>query len=222
MKEAQAESKEPDPALAQEVLSVLRQTYPDADCALDYHNPYELLVATILSAQCTDRRVNQVTPRLFTVYPDPHALAQADPAELEELIRTAGFFRTKARNLTAAAAVLVKEFGGAVPPTLEDLLSLPGVGRKTANVILGNAFKIPAMVVDTHVKRVAYRFGWTRNTDPKKIEVDLCRLIPEEQWTQTGHLLIYHGRAICKAPVPLCSVCPVLRLCSRAGVKKSR
>jgi endonuclease III len=222
MKEAQAESRQPDPALVQDVFSVLRQTYPDADCALDHRNPYELLVATVLSAQCTDRRVNQVTPRLFTVYPNPHALAQADPVELEELIRTTGFFRTKARNLTAAAAVLVKEFGGAVPPALEDLLSLPGVGRKTANVILGNAFGIPGMVVDTHVKRVAYRLGWTRSTDPKKIEGELCRLIPEEQWTQTGHLLIHHGRAICKAPVPICSVCPVLRFCSRTGVKKSR
>ncbi len=204
------------------VLEVLERTYPDAHCALSFSNPLELLVATILSAQCTDVRVNLVTKSLFRKYPDAAAYAGADPSELEEDIRSTGFFRNKARNLIACGAVLVERHAGEVPRTLAELTALPGVGRKTANVVLGNIFGIPGMVVDTHVKRVAGRLGWTRQRDPEKIEQDLCRLLPEEKWTQTSHILIFHGRQICKAPTPLCSVCPVLANCPRVGVTRSR
>ena len=207
---------------AAEVLAILAKTYPDAACALTYDNPWELLVATILSAQCTDVRVNMVTPALFRHYPTPAALAQADPETLEEMIRSTGFFRNKAKNLLGCAAALVAKHGGRVPETLAELIALPGVGRKTANVVLGNAFSTPGMVVDTHVKRLAFRLGWTRQSDPVKIEQDLCALLPAQEWTQAGHLLIHHGRALCKAPTPLCSQCPVFDLCPRTGVTRSR
>jgi endonuclease-3 len=204
------------------VLARLVAAHPDAAIALRFSSPLELLVATILSAQCTDVRVNQVTPALFRKYPDAHAYAAADPAELEADIRSTGFYRAKARSLIGCAAVLAERHGGEVPRTMSELTALPGVGRKTANVVLGNAFGTPGMVVDTHVKRVAFRLGWTRQVDPAKIEADLCQLLPEEQWTQASHLLIFHGRRICKAPTPLCSVCPVLDLCPRRGVKRSK
>jgi endonuclease III len=207
---------------AAQVLAILTRTYPAAECALHFTSPWELLVATILSAQCTDVRVNMVTPELFRRYPTPAALAAAELSELEELIRSTGFFRNKAKSLLGCAAILVAQHGGEVPASLEALTALPGVGRKTANVVLGNAFGIPGMVVDTHVKRLAYRLGWTEQSDPEKIERDLCTLLPEAEWTQAGHLLIHHGRALCKAPTPLCSQCPVLELCPRQGVKRSR
>ncbi len=210
---------------AAQVLAILARTYPAAECALNFNNPWELLVATILSAQCTDVRVNMVTPELFRRYPAPAALAAAEPAELEELeelIRSTGFFRNKAKSLLGCAAALVARHGGEVPAGLAALTALPGVGRKTANVVLGNAFGIPGMVVDTHVKRLAYRLGWTEQSDPEKIEKDLCALLPKEEWTQAGHLLIHHGRALCKAPTPLCSQCPLLELCPRQGVTRSR
>lgn len=203
------------------LLERLEGLYPDAHCALLYGNPLELLVATILSAQCTDVRVNQVTPLLFLRYPDAHTLAAADPAELEELIRSTGFFRNKAKNIIACARALVLHHDGEVPRRMEELVALPGVGRKTANVVLGNIFALPAMVVDTHVKRLAGRFGWTRESDPVRIERDLCRLLPEDRWTQTGHVLILHGRALCKAPIPHCTLCPVLDLCPRHGITRS-
>jgi endonuclease-3 len=201
---------------------VLERTYPRAGCALHFLTPWELLVATILSAQCTDVRVNQVTRTLFRRYPDPQTLAGADPEELEAVIRSTGFFRSKAKHLIGCAAAVVADHGGEVPRRLEALTALPGVGRKTANVVLGNAFGIPGMVVDTHVKRIAFRLGWTRNTDPEKIEADLCRLLPEPKWTAISHLLIHHGRAQCKAPTPCCSTCPLLALCPRNGVVRSR
>ena len=207
---------------AAEVLAILTQTYPNAACALTYSDPWELLVATILSAQCTDVRVNMVTPELFRRYPTPAALALAEPETLEELIRSTGFFRNKARNLLGCAAVLVAKHDGKVPENLAELTALPGVGRKTANVVLGNAFATPGMVVDTHVKRLAFRLGWTSQSDPVKIEQDLCALLPQQEWTQAGHLLIHHGRALCKAPTPLCSQCPVFELCPRHGVTRSR
>ncbi len=207
---------------AVEVLDILEKTYPHARIALDFSNPLELLVATVLSAQCTDVRVNQVTPVLFTRYRTARAYAEADLQELEGLIRSTGFFRNKARALVGAGQVLDEKHGGKVPETIEDLTALPGVGRKTANVILGNAYGIPAMVVDTHVKRVSGRLGWTRHRDPVKIEADLCSLLPRERWTDTSHLLIWHGRGICKALTPQCSICPVAHLCPREGVKRSR
>ncbi|PLX74035.1 MAG: endonuclease III [Desulfuromonas sp.] len=203
-------------------LDRLDALYPEAECALVHANPYQLLVATILSAQCTDVRVNQVTPGLFRKYPEPLHLAQADPDELEELIKSTGFYRNKAKNLIGAAREICARFRGEVPDDMAGLVSLPGVGRKTANVLLGNVFSIPGMVVDTHVKRIAYRLGWSRQSDPEKVEQDLMKLLPTERWTQTSHTLIHHGRAICKAPTPLCSVCPILEACPRNGVKRSR
>ena len=217
--------KRTDPRLrekALKVLDILEKAYPEAQCALNFANPFQLLVATILSAQCTDQQVNRVTLGLFQNFPDAETLAEADPSELENLIRPTGFFRNKARNLTACARALVERHGGRVPETLEELVLLPGVGRKTANVVLGNVFKVPGMVVDTHVKRVAFRLGWTGKSDPGKIERELCGLLPVEKWIQAGHILIFHGRRICKAPTPLCSRCPVQDFCPRAGVKKSR
>jgi endonuclease-3 len=204
------------------VLELLEKAHPDAHIALKFGNPLELLVATILSAQCTDVRVNQVTESLFRKYPDARAYAGADLAEMEEDIRSTGFFRNKAKSLIGCAAAIVKDHGGKVPRTMAELNRLPGVGRKTANVVLGNAFGIPGVVVDTHVKRVATRLGWTKEKDPEKIERDLGRLWPREKWTQASHVLIFHGRRICRAPVPLCSSCPVLEYCPRMGVKKSK
>ncbi|RME39416.1 MAG: endonuclease III [Deltaproteobacteria bacterium] len=207
---------------ALELLDRLERAYPDAHCALVYRNAWQLLVATILSAQCTDVRVNKVTPELFARFPDSHAMAAADPEELENLIRSTGFFRNKTKNLIACARTLVEEHAGEVPKRLEQLVALPGVGRKTANVVLGNAWGVPGMVVDTHVKRLSFRFGWTRATDPDRIERDLCRLLPPERWTQAGHTLIAHGRALCRARIPSCGQCPVADLCPRHGVGKSR
>ncbi len=209
-------------AKALQTLDFLDSLYPDAECALQHRNPYELLVATILSAQCTDVRVNEVTPALFARYASARELAIADLAELEEIIKSTGFFRNKARNLIACAEEIVAQHAGDVPQTLESLIKLPGVGRKTANVVLGNAFDIPGMVVDTHVKRIAYRLGWSRQTEPEKVEQDLMKLLPAERWNQASHTLIYHGRAICKAPTPLCSTCPLLDDCPRNGVKRSK
>lgn len=204
------------------LLDRLEELYPQARCALHYRTHWELLVATVLSAQCTDDRVNRVTPALFAACPDPEAMARAGQQQVERLIRSTGFFRNKARNLIASARVIVEEYGGMVPDRLEDLVRLPGVGRKTANVVLGNAFGIPGMVVDTHVKRLSNRFGWTASQDPDRIERDLCRIFPPERWVQAGHVLIAHGRSVCKAPTPLCSSCPVHDLCPRLGVTRSR
>ena len=204
------------------LLDRLAGLYPDAECSLAHRSPFELLIATILSAQCTDVRVNLVTPRLFARYPDAAALSQADPAEVEELIRSTGFYHAKARHLLGCAQMLQERHHGEVPATLAALTALPGVGRKTANVILGTAFKIPAMVVDTHVARLAQRFGWTTAKDPRRIETELCALLPPSYWIATSHLLIYHGRAICKAPIPDCSICPIFPLCPRRGVTRSR
>lgn len=212
----------PSPGGALEVLEILNATYPDARIALNFTSPLELLVATILSAQCTDVRVNMVTPAVFRRYPDVRAYASADLGELEEMIRSTGFYRNKAKALVGAATIIAEKHGGEVPRTMEELTELPGVGRKTANVILGNAWGIPGMTVDTHVRRVSFRLGWTRHSDPEKIEKDLAALLPPDRWTHTSHLLIFHGRNLCKAPTPLCSTCPVFHLCPRAGVTKSR
>lgn len=202
-----------EPDRVKEVISILKKTYPDAKTALRFSSPLELLIATILSAQCTDERVNKVTEKLFIKYPTAQAYAQADLAELEQDIRSTGFFHNKAKNIKACCEHLERKFHGEVPSRMEDLMQLPGVGRKTANVVLGNVFDIPALVVDTHVKRVAARLGFTRQKDPDKIEQELIKIIPQEEWTLFSHLLIFHGRQICKAPKPLCPLCPVAELC---------
>jgi len=199
------------------ILRRLKKAYPDAHCALEHADPYQLLVATILSAQCTDARVNMVTPALFARYPDPDTLAAAAQAELEDLIRSTGFFRNKARNLIAMARAVVGDHEGVVPDTMDDLQALPGVGRKTANVVLGNAFgKNVGIVVDTHVGRLARLLGLTSNTDPVKVERDLMPLFPRKDWALLAHLLISHGRAVCVARRPACERCVLADRCPSA------
>ncbi|MEX1111188.1 MAG: endonuclease III [Chthoniobacterales bacterium] len=205
-------------ARASELLPILRATYPDAHCELNHEGAFQLLVATILSAQCTDVRVNMVTPALFKKYPDAGTLAAAKQEDVEDLIRSTGFFRNKAKNLIAAARSLVREHAGEVPRDLEMLTDLPGVGRKTANVVLGNAYRIEAgIVVDTHVARLSQRLGLTKNTDPVKIEKDLVKVIPQDDWTLWSHLLIWHGRRRCPARKPDCPGCELRDLCPSAG-----
>jgi endonuclease-3 len=200
------------------IIARLWQHYPDARCALHHNNPLELLVATILSAQCTDERVNQVTKSLFRKYRTAEDYANADPEEFEQEIRPTGFFRNKTKSILAMARALVERHGGRVPQTMEELVELPGVGRKTANVVLGTAFgKNEGIVVDTHVQRIARRLGLTRHSDPVKVEEDLMRLVPRRQWTRFSHTLIHHGRQICQARKPKCEICPVNDLCPSAG-----
>jgi endonuclease-3 len=195
----------------------LAQTYPDADIELDFETPLQLLVATILSAQSTDKRVNLVTPVVFGRYPDAAALAAADRAELEELLKPTGFFRAKSDSLIKLGSALVERFDGDVPPRLADLVTLPGVGRKTANVVLGNAFGIPGITVDTHVGRLSRRFGWTTQHDPEKVEADIAALFPKRDWTQLCQNMIWHGRRCCHARNPACGACPVARWCPSYG-----
>ena len=196
------------------IFELLEREYPEAMTALDHRNPFELAVATILSAQCTDERVNQVTPELFRRYPDPVALASATRDELEQVVHSTGFFRNKAKNLIGMARALIGEHGGELPRTLAELTRLPGVGRKTANVILGNAFGIDeGVVVDTHVKRLAGRMGFTKETNPERVEMDLMELFPRERWTPLSHLLIFHGRGPCPARKPRCHECGIAQLC---------
>ena len=204
---------------AAEVYARLAREYPDAHCELDYRNPLELLCATILSAQCTDKRVNMVTPTLFARYPTAAALADADPGELEEIIRSTGFFRNKTKSLLGMSTAVVEKHGGEVPATMEELVKLPGVGRKTANVVLGNAFdRNEGIVVDTHVTRLSARLGLTKETDAVKIEEALVKLFPREQWTMLSHLLIFHGRRICDARTPKCGDCVLNDICPSARV----
>lgn len=199
------------------ILKRLKREYPDAKCALDHKNAYQLLVATILSAQCTDARVNMVTPVLFKRYPDAARLAEAKPAELEEIIKSTGFFRNKAKNLIGMAQAVVAEHKGRIPKTMDELHALPGVGRKTANVVLGNAFGINAGVtVDTHVTRLSNLLGLTTQKDAVKIERDLMELVPQDDWTIVSHLLILHGRAICIANRPKCGECVLNDICPSA------
>ncbi len=195
------------------ILHLLDQHYPDAHVTLDFANPLELVVATVLSAQCTDVRVNQVTPALFKKYPAAADYAQAPLSELEKDIYATGFYHQKAKSIQAICRALAEKYNGQVPASLEDLVKLPGIGRKTANVILGNAFGIPGIVVDTHMKRVAARIGLTRNTDPVKIEFDLMPLVPQERWIKFSHQMISHGRQICTAQKPKCPLCPLLPYC---------
>jgi len=211
----------PDQVRVRAVIEQLRELYPDARCALDFRSPLQLLVATILSAQCTDERVNKVTPALFAAYPDAAALAAAEPAALEKAIHSTGFFRNKAKSIREASADIVTKHDGQVPRTLEELTALRGVGRKTANVVLGNAYGIPGIVVDTHVARLSHRLGLTNETDPVKIEFALMPLVPRELWTLFSHWLILHGRAVCNARKPLCSRCPLAPHCPKLGVSTS-
>lgn len=203
---------------ARRIVGALARLYPDAHCALDHENPLQLLIATILSAQCTDVRVNQVTPALFARYPRAEAFADADPGELETAIQSTGFFRNKARNIMACCRQLIERHAGQVPGTMEDLVQLPGVGRKTANVLLGNAFGTPGITVDTHVGRLSRRLGLTTETDPEKVERDLMALIAEKEWTLFSHRLIYHGRQVCHARKPNCAGCALASLCPKVGV----
>lgn len=202
-----------------EIVRRLRAEYPDSRCSLTHQNAYQLLTATILSAQCTDERVNQVTPSLFKRYPAAEDLAAARPAQLEEAIRPTGFYRNKAKSLLGMANAVVDRFSGRIPDTMEELVTLPGVGRKTANVVLGNAFgKAVGVVVDTHVTRLSGRLGLTRDRDPIKIEQDLMKLLPREDWIDLAHLFIDHGRAVCRAPTPRCPQCVLADICPSSRV----
>lgn len=202
---------------ARRTYRVLAQTYPDAHCELDFGSPLELLVATVLSAQSTDKRVNLVTPALFARYPDAAAYAAADRAEMEDLIRSTGFFRAKTTSLIGLAQAICERFDGQVPGRLEQLVTLPGVGRKTANVVLGNAFGVPGITVDTHVGRLSRRLGWTEETDPVRVETELGALFARRDWTMLSHTLIFHGRRRCHARKPACGACPVVRWCPSYG-----
>jgi endonuclease III len=207
-------------ARAEAVAQRLEASYPDAHCSLDFASPFQLVIATILSAQCTDKRVNLVTPELFRRWPDPAALAAAQPRDLEAVIRSTGFFRAKAKSILGCAQGLVDRHGGEVPRTLEELVRLPGVGRKTANVVLGTAFGIASgVVVDTHVGRITRRLGLTKAGDAVRAERDLVRVLPREHWIAFSHRLIEHGRGACSARRPTCDECPLLDLCPRVGVK---
>jgi endonuclease-3 len=208
------------------ILALLDRTYPDAHVTLDFTNPLEMLVATVLSAQCTDVRVNQVTPALFARYRSAADYAKAPLEELEEMIRSTGFFHNKAKSIKALSQELVEKYEGKVPASLDDLVKLPGIGRKTANVVLGNAFGIPGIFVDTHLGRVSQRLGLTNQKDPVKIEFDLMPLVPKEHWVKFSHQMIQHGRQICHSRSPKCDICPLLPYCDygqkvQGGAKKS-
>ena len=205
---------------ARSIYRILTKEYPDARCELDFNSPLELLIATVLSAQCTDVRVNAVTPVLFKRFPTLETLAAAKLSEIEEIIYSTGFFRSKAKNIKELANKILNDFGGEVPNDLAQLVTLPGVGRKTANVVLGNAFGIPGLTVDTHFGRLSRRFGWSTATDPVKVENDVAKLIPEKEWTLLSHKLIWHGRRICHSRKPECGICPLAKLCPSAGIGK--
>jgi len=205
---------------AAKVVRRLAKHYPDADCTLDFDSPLQLLIATILAAQCTDKRVNQVTPALFAQYPTAADFAAAKPAELEKAIQSTGFFRNKAKNIQAGCRILAEEHGGEVPKDLDALVRLPGIGRKTANVVLGTAYGLASgVVVDTHVTRLSRRLGLTTHKNAEKIEEDLMRLVPRKQWVAFAHRLVHHGRRVCTARKPQCDVCPLGDICPRIGVE---
>jgi endonuclease-3 len=219
-------STQPEPAApsrtalvrrARKINRVLAETYPDARTELDFDTPFQLLVVTVLSAQTTDKRVNAVRPTLFAAYPDPESMAAAERADLEQIIGPLGFFRAKTESLLKLSQALVERYDGEVPPRLEDLVTLPGVGRKTANVVLGNAFGIPGITVDTHFGRLARRFGWTDLTDAVKVEHAVGELFPRSDWTMLSHHLIWHGRRVCHSRQPACGACPVARWCPSYG-----
>ncbi len=200
------------------IYRILTRRYPNVRCELDFKTPFQLLVATVLSAQCTDKRVNSVTPKLFKEYPNPKRMAEANVRSIESIIRSTGFFHSKARNIKELSIQINQEFQGRVPQTLEDLVTLPGVGRKTANVVLGHAFNTPGITVDTHFGRLSRRFGWTEEMDPVKVEREVGELIPEKEWTNLSQRMIWHGRRICHSRKPACGACPLIELCPSYGV----
>ncbi len=216
---AKRESREGLKLRAARLGESLARLYPEARISLDFATPWQCLAATILSAQCTDVRVNQVTPALFAIYPDPSAMAIANPRDIERMILTTGFFRQKTKSLIAAAQDIVERFGNRLPDTMEELVTLRGVGRKTANVVLGHIYGKPGMVVDTHVRRVSFRLGLTASREPGEIEEDLCAILPPRDWTPFSMRLILHGRQVCKASAPRCDQCALLSDCPRLGVK---
>jgi endonuclease-3 len=203
---------------ARAVYRILSKTYPEIRCELDFKNPLELIVATVLSAQCTDKRVNTITPALFKKYKTAKAYAGADIHQLEEMVFQTGFYRAKARHIKGIGIKLLEEFNGEVPSTLEELITLPGVGRKTANVVLGHAFDIPGITVDTHFGRLSRRFGWTKEMDPVKVERIVGELIPQKEWTNLSQRMIWHGRRICHSRKPACGACPVAKMCPSVGI----
>ncbi|MGE5630227.1 MAG: endonuclease III [Caulobacteraceae bacterium] len=203
------------------ISSILYKSYPEATCSLDYINPLELLIATILAAQCTDERVNIVTKDLFKKYTSVYDYANANPEELEQDIKSTGFYRNKAKNIIACCQKLIKEFNGKVPDNMEDLISLPGVGRKTANVVLGNIYGVPGVIVDTHCKRLSGRLGLTDKEDPEKIEYDLMEVVPRQDWTIFSNSLVFHGRAVCDAKKPKCDKCPIAQFCDFFNEKEN-
>lgn len=201
-----------------EIIRILKREYPDIRCFLDYDTPFQLLVATILSAQCTDDRVNKTTPALFAKFPDARSMAKARASEIERLVKSTGFYRNKAKSILGAAKVLVEKYGGEVPRTLDELVELPGVGRKTANVILGNAYGVPGFVVDTHVGRISRRLGFTRAIDPVKVEYEVREYVPEADWAKFSLWLIAHGRSICTSRRAKCEECVLAKFCPKVGV----
>jgi endonuclease-3 len=205
-------------ARAKEIYEILTNTYPNVRCELDYKNPFQLLVATVLSAQCTDKRVNQTTPALFKKYPTVKKMAAADIRDLQQLVRSTGFYRAKAKNIKSLSQKILTDFIGQVPDQLEKLITLPGVGRKTANVVLGHGFNIPGLTVDTHFGRLSRRFGWSDKKDPVKVEFEVAELIPKKEWTNLSLRLIWHGRRVCHSRKPACGACVVAKLCPSYGI----
>jgi endonuclease-3 len=203
---------------AKAIYRQLTKNYPNVRCELDYNSAFQLLVATVLSAQCTDKRVNQTTPALFKKYPNPKKMAKADLKEIQKLVKSTGFFRAKAKNIKGLSNKIMEEFDGDVPSNLDDLITLPGVGRKTANVVLGHAFGIPGITVDTHFGRLSRRFGWSKQNDPVKVEFEVGELIPEKEWTNLSQRMIWHGRRICHSRKPACGACPLAKLCPSYGI----
>ena len=203
---------------AKAIYRQLTKNYPNVRCELDYNSAFQLLVATVLSAQCTDKRVNQTTPALFKKYPNPKKMAKADLKDIQRLVKSTGFFRAKAKNIKGLSNKIMEEFDGDVPRDLEDLITLPGVGRKTANVVLGHAFGIPGITVDTHFGRLSRIFGWSKQNDPVKVEFEVGELIPEKEWTNLSQRMIWHGRRVCHARKPACGACPLAKLCPSYGI----
>lgn len=206
---------------AMAIYRILSKRYPNVNCELNFKNPLQLIVATVLSAQCTDKRVNSVTPALFKRYRTAKDFAAADLKELQNLIKSTGFYRAKAKSIKGLATQIVKEHGGKVPEQLDELVKLPGVGRKTANVVLGHAFGVPGITVDTHFGRLSRRFGWTEETDPVKVEFEVMKLIPQREWTNLSQRMIWHGRRICHSRRPACGACPLAKLCPSYGIGES-